>query len=151
MKVILLKDVSGIGQRGSVKDVTDGYALNFLIPKKLAEHATTGKILEHEAWSQAVEGARKKKEGEYDVLMSRLQNTHITIKARTNATGKLYEQVTPELVAERIQQQFNVSVPEDAIRFLEPIRQVGESTVRIHLGEKRASLVVHVEGLDKVK
>ena len=98
MQVILLKDVSGVGQRGVIKNVMDGYALNFLIPRGLAEHATPKKIAEHEAWKKAVEESRKKREQEVAAIRTQLDGSRVTILIAANKLGKLYQHVTPEAI-----------------------------------------------------
>lgn len=153
MKIILLKDVPGIGQRGAVKDISDGYALNFLIPKKLAEHATPKKVSEHEAWNRAVGEAREKQEEENASYIERLHGVHVTISTKANATGKLYKQVTPDMIAEHIQKQFGISLSPKNIELEGPVRTVGECVARIRFGTKHAKIAVHVEdeGLDKTR
>lgn len=145
MRIILLKDVSGVGQRGDVKEVSDGYALNFLFPRKLAEHATPKKIEEHATWAKAIEDARVKREQEGAATAARLQGVHITIQARANKLGKLYEQITPEIVVSRIQQEYGVVISPEAIKFPESVRKVGDSTVHIRLGASSVLLKIQIQ------
>ena len=144
MRIILLKDVRGVGQKGNVKNVSDGYALNMLIPRGFAEQATAQKITEHAEWQKAAEESREKREEEYASLAKRLDGSQITISVAANKLGKLYRHVTPEAIAEQIKKELDVVVPPDAIVFAEPLRKVGESTVRVRLGKSNTELKVQV-------
>src|SRR3990167_6655082 len=91
MKVIMLKDVGGVGQRGALVNVADGYALNFLIPRGAAEQATADKIaqLEKRRASDAV--ATAERDREWVAHAERLEAKYVTIIAKANDAGHLYQ------------------------------------------------------------
>src|ERR1043166_1864500 len=96
MKIILLDDVAKVGRRGEVRDVSDGYARNFLIPKKLALSATAGNLqnLEHIKKQQDAKAGRIK--GEADTLRQRIEGTMYEEKRQASEEGKLFGSVTAQ-------------------------------------------------------
>ena len=82
MKVILLKDVRGVGQHGEIKVVADGYAVNALFPRKLAEPATEEKVAQYEAKKAQLESYRQKEEGQLDNKVSALRGKTVTLSMR---------------------------------------------------------------------
>lgn len=145
MKVILLKDVSGVGQKGAIKEVSDGYALNQLIPKKLAQAATKEAIAAHEK-RQADE---KKLQAERDVLFrglsKQLDGKSITLLANASAQGHLYEKIAPQQLVVAIKKELNLEVPAEAIHAKMAIKQVGSWPVEIVLGSFKATITVQVK------
>ncbi|MGB9825699.1 MAG: 50S ribosomal protein L9 [Desulfofundulus sp.] len=133
MKVILLEDVKNLGSRGSVVNVSDGYARNFLIPRGLAVEATPGKMKEL-AQQKAVE-ARKRQEAEARArdLAARLDGLTVQIKARVGEGGRLFGAVSSKDIAEALEQQYWVTIDKKKILLKEPIRQLGEQTLVIKL------------------
>ncbi|MGB9803209.1 50S ribosomal protein L9 [Desulfofundulus sp.] len=133
MKVILLEDVKNLGSRGSVVNVSDGYARNFLIPRGLAVEATPGKMKEL-AQQKAVE-ARKRQEAEARArdLAARLDGLTVQIKARVGEGGRLFGAVSSKDIAEALEQQYRVTIDKKKILLKEPIRQLGEQTLVIKL------------------
>src|SRR5437899_12964586 len=96
MKIILLDDVAKVGRRGEVRDVSDGYARNFLIPKKLALSATAGNLqnLEHIKKQQDAKAGRIR--GEADTLRQRIEETMYEEKRQASEDGKLFGSVTAQ-------------------------------------------------------
>jgi large subunit ribosomal protein L9 len=94
MKVILLQDVKGIGKKGNVYEVSDGYARNFLLPRKLAIEATQGNINTMNVKKQAEEAKSQKDLEEAKKLAKRIEELHIVIKTKTGEHGKLFGSIT---------------------------------------------------------
>ncbi len=147
MKIILLKDVANIGRAGTIKDVSDGYARNFLLPQKLADIATahTIKKLEEEAKNKKV---KKEKEHEgFHALRSALVERGISIKKKTDEKGGLYAAISAKDILEALR-ELNFPVPkniaEDAITFDAPIKTTGSGEARIHFPPNE-KIVVKVE------
>ena len=132
MKVIFLQNIKGVAQIGNIKNVSDGYARNFLIPKNLAKPATA------EAEKQA---EILKKKGESDNLTSKesvvelaktLEGLVLEITEDANEEGHLYGSVNAKKIAEELAKN-KIKIKEDLMNLLEPIKMVGEHEVEIEL------------------
>jgi large subunit ribosomal protein L9 len=142
MKVIMLKDVAGVGVRDSIQNVADGYALNFLIPHGFAQQATTDKIvsLEHRKKLDAASSADK--EREYAVAAKKLHGTTITISAKANDRGHLYRQLSSDVIAESIRDSLGIELAGSAISLKEPIKTLGEFEAEVHLGQSHTTFKI---------
>ncbi|GAB6153409.1 50S ribosomal protein L9 [Desulfosporosinus burensis] len=148
MKVILQTDVKGTGKKGQILEVADGFARNFLFPKKLAIEATTGNI-QDVSHKKAVEQRRKEKEKEDAIkLGDKLNALLIEVKTKTGEGGRLFGSVTSKEIAEALKKQHNVEVDKRKLEIKEPIKTLGsfEVYVKVH-PEVVAKLQVHVSGL----
>lgn len=143
MKVILLKDVRGAGQHGEVKNVADGYAINFLFPQKLAEPATEEKIKKLEDEKGEREAARLAREDKLVQSIISLRDKTITLKVRATEKGGLFKSVGPKEIAKAIQEQYEIEIPETAI-YAGPIKTTGEHAVILQSREKKADIKVSV-------
>lgn len=149
MLVIMLKDVKGVAQRGTIKEVADGYALNFLIAQGLAHQATPQKIAEFEARKKIENAENVARESLIVAMLKKIDGTTIEVAARANESGHLYKQLSPSLIAQAIRTTGGVDIPEQAIIMNAPIKAVGDSPVTIRLGAKAASITVRVIGVAK--
>jgi large subunit ribosomal protein L9 len=144
MKVILLDDVTKVGRRGEVRDVSDGYARNFLIPKKLALSATAGNLknLEHIKRQQDAKADRVKADAES--LRTKIEALIYEERRQASEEGKLFGSVTSQDIADFLGTR---GVPMDRRRITldEPIKALGEHSVSMRLHpEVVAQLRVHV-------
>src|SRR4030081_695269 len=134
MKVLFKKDVPDVAKAGQVKDVADGYARNFLIPRGFAVPATTT-ALKQVAEGQAA-AARHAADEEHAArdLKQRLEAQPVVIEAKAGAQGRLYGSVTTAVVATAIQKQLGTSLDRRDLDITEPVRQVGSYHVspRLH-------------------
>ncbi len=144
MKVIFKKDVGGVGQRGTVKEVSDGYALNFLIPQGLAEQATADKVAAYQKNQKALEAENAAKEKEWADAAARINNATFQIQAKANNKGHLYKQLSAADITPEIQKVFGVSVPQNAITIAAPIKAAGEHIITIKLGKSTAKMTLLV-------
>jgi large subunit ribosomal protein L9 len=144
MKVILLDDVSKLGRRGEVRDVSDGYARNFLIPKKLALSATQGNLhnLDHIKKQQEAKADRIKSDAE--ALRDRIEALTYEERRQASEEGKLFGSVTSQHIAEFLAGK-GITVERRRVVLDEPIKTLGETpvTVRLH-AEVTAQLKVNV-------
>lgn len=131
MKVILLQDVPNVGRKYEVKNVSDGFARNFLFAKKLAEIATTQSI-------QAIDAKKKqdeqKKEVEKDILgknIEALEGLKISIKEKTNEKGHLFAGIRAKEIAKILKDQKNIGIPEEIIEMEKPIKEKGEHRIKV--------------------
>jgi large subunit ribosomal protein L9 len=144
MKVIFLQDVKGQGKKGEIKDVSEGYARNFLLPRGLAQLATEGnrKTLEQR---HVAEGKRKEREKEEaKALAERLAALTLTIPAKAGESGRLFGAITSKQIAEALEKQ-QIVVDKRKIELNEPIRALGVTRVALKLHpEVKGTLNVHV-------
>lgn len=148
MRIILLSDIKKVGVRGAIVEVADGFAQNVLIPKKQAVPATGANLKK----VQTAESARAGK-AIFDATMARkaladIDGKSVSIQAKANAQGGLFEAVHPHQVAEAIRKELGVAVPEGAITLLpEHIKTLGEFRAEIALQGASAEVVVAVTAL----
>ena len=147
MKVILLQDVKGTGKKQEIVNVSDGYARNFLFPRKLAVDATPGAAKELEK-KQAAERAREtERRLAAEKKAASLRGKVINVVAKCGAQGRLYGSVTGAEIAEALNAQHGVDVDKRKIDLSEPIRTVGETEVIVKLyPEISAKMTVRVTG-----
>src|SRR5205809_6233539 len=133
MKVLFKRDVPDVAKAGQVKDVADGYARNYLIPRGLAVAATSG-ALKQVADLQAVAARHAAEEQNAALsLKQRLEAQTIVIEAKAGSQGRLYGSVTTADVAAAIQRQLGTSVDRRELEITEPVRQVGSYQVSARL------------------
>ncbi|MGI6488339.1 MAG: 50S ribosomal protein L9 [Syntrophomonadaceae bacterium] len=131
MKVILKQDVKKLGQKGEVKEVSDGYARNFLLPRGLAIEATDGKVKQLQERQERREKKREKEEQKALKTKAKIDGKTIEVKARAGEDGRLFGTVTAMEIADILQEDFRVSIDKKRIEIQEPIRTLGEYSVRI--------------------
>ena len=134
MKVILSKDVQGTGKAGEVKDVADGYARNYLIPRKLAIPATGGALKNVEQKKAAEEKKAATEEAAARALADRLTSAPVVLTAKVGDQGRLYGSITSGDIADQLSAQLGQPIDKRKIELDEPIRQLGtfEVTIRLH-------------------
>ncbi|MFD1954633.1 50S ribosomal protein L9 [Paenibacillus thailandensis] len=146
MKVIFLQDVKGQGKKGEVKDLSEGYVRNFLLPKGLVKEASQGnmKTLEQQALS---EKKRKQKEKEdAEALGKRLEELTVVIKAKAGEGGRLFGAITSKQIAEALAAQEGIKIDKRKIELEEPIRALGVTQVEVKLHpEVKAKLSVQAK------
>ena len=147
MKVILLSDIKGVGKKQEIVNVSDGYARNYLFPRRLAKDATPGAAKELEK-KQAAERAREtERRLAAEKKAGSLRGKVITVVAKCGAQGRLYGSVTGAEIAEALKAQHDIEVDKRKIDLAEPIRTVGETEVIVKLyPEISAKMTVRVEG-----
>jgi large subunit ribosomal protein L9 len=144
MKVILTKDVSGTGKSGEVKDVADGYARNFLIPRKLAIPASGGALKGVEQKRVAEQKKIAAEEAAARALADRLTSSPVVLTARVGDQGRLYGSITSADIAEQLSAHLGQPIDKRKIELDDPIRHLGshEVTIRLH---RAVSAVVKVD------
>jgi large subunit ribosomal protein L9 len=147
MKIVLRQDVPKLGESGSVQDVANGYARNFLIPQGMAVVATPGE-LKVAAHNQAVQ-ARKivKQEQQLQSLADRIAGQRLEFTARAGEGGRLYGSITAGDVADRLTAAVGEEIDRRRVVLEEPIRTLGQHAVAVHLvGRLRPQVTVVVQG-----
>lgn len=144
MKVILIKDVKGQGKKGQVKEVSEGYAANFLLPRGLARSATDGnmKTLENQTASEQKRKDQEKEEAE--ALRKRLEDMNIVLNAKSGEGGRLFGAITSKQIAEALA-VLGIKIDKRKIELGDPIRNLGVTQVPVKLHpEVKATLKVQV-------
>lgn len=134
MKVILLEDVRGVGDAGSVENVADGYARNFLIPRKLAIRATAGNMKNLEQHRTVIQRNQARESSSAKAVGERISEITLKLKAKAGEAGKLYGSVTHAEVAEALAAEHELEVDRRSITFPYPIKTLGphEAHIRLH-------------------
>jgi large subunit ribosomal protein L9 len=144
MKVILLKDVRGVGHHGEVKNVADGYALNYLFPHKFAEPATEDKVKKLEENKAAHEAEVAKAEEELGAKIVALREKKIVLSARATEKGGLFKAIDSKDIVRGIKAEHALDIPEAAIVIKEPIKTVGDHEVALQSKSQKVHLTVTV-------
>ena len=147
MKVILLCDVKGSGKKDDIINVSDGFARNYLFPRKWAVEATPGAVKEIERKRAAEEKLEKERRAAAEAKARELKDKVINIQAKCGAQGRIYGSITTQEIAVALKEQYGVEIDKRKIE-CEPIRQVGDAdiSVTVYTGIK-AAMKVHVEAL----
>ncbi len=130
MKVILLKDISGIGHKLEIKNVSDGYARNYLFPHKMAEAASAGNLKKVQDYQKSLEKKHQDKEENIQKLASQLDKVVLTVSAKVGEKGKLFESITEQKIADLLSQQ-GLSVKKSQIDLEKPIKTLGNFSIAI--------------------
>ena len=141
MKVILQQDVKGQGKKGQMVNVSDGYARNFLFPKKLAIPATTGNVnvlKQQEKARLAQIEAEKAKARE---IVEKLKGCVVKISARAGASGKLFGSITSKEISENLAAQHDITIEKQSIVLPEPIKAFGTFEVKCKLGYEISGMI----------
>jgi large subunit ribosomal protein L9 len=134
MKVILTQTVQGLGDAGAIKEVADGYARNFLLPKGLAVAATRGSIKQAAAQAELYARKADKARSALQGSAAAVQDKTVTIRARAGSENRLYGSVTPADLAEVLQAQLGVSIDRRKLHLDEPIHRLGTYTATADFG-----------------
>ncbi len=148
MKVILLENIKGVGKKDEIINANDGYARNFLLPKKLAVEANTANMsnLKSKQDSNAFKKQEDKKKAEE--IKEKLGKTNLKIQVKAGENGKIFGGVTAKEISEQLEKQHKISIDKRKIELKETIKTLGATIVEIKLFEGVVgSLKVTVEGL----
>ena len=136
MKVILLKDVKGTGKKGEVKEVSDGYAKNFLLPKKMAVVADNTNVKELNEKNKSKELKAQKEYEEAVELGKKMEDMSVAIYSKAGEGGRLFGSITSKDIAEQLKKQHGVEVDKRKISLDEPIRVLGSRFVDVKIHQK---------------
>jgi large subunit ribosomal protein L9 len=145
MKVILLKDVSKLGRKYDVKTVSDGHALNLLIPQGFAIAATNDALRRLEAEKAKMDGTKKIHE---DLLVKNLKGLDgktLTIAGKANEKGHLFAGLHREEIAAEVTKQTHLQIDPESIELEHAIKEVGEHTIQVKVAGKGAQFKLIVE------
>ena len=136
MKVILLQNIKSFGRMGDVKNVADGYARNFLFPRKIAKLATDAALKDVDSLKKKLESSQKLEKENAAKLAEKLKDVVLEFTRKATKTGKLYSAVTKENIAEELAKQSGFNIESDFVRLEEHeghIKQLGEHLIKVEL------------------
>jgi large subunit ribosomal protein L9 len=136
MKVVLLNNIKGIGKLGDIKEVNDGYARNFLIPRGLGKPANAGILKEVNTLKAQKMEARLLEERQANIVAHKLKDAVITLSGKASGKGKLFSSISREALAEKISVQAGMRIAADALQTEDHLKEVGEHIVHVKLGER---------------
>ncbi|MBQ7801322.1 MAG: 50S ribosomal protein L9 [Oscillospiraceae bacterium] len=146
MKVILLQDVKGKGKKGQMLEVSDGYARNFMLPKKLAIEATPDAINTMKMNDKATQERIAREKAEALETAKKLRAMTLTVTAKGGGAGRLFGSVTNQEIADALAKASGIKLDKRKIVLSDPIKAVGTYTVTCKLGyEINAPLTVKIE------
>lgn len=149
MRVILLEDVEGLGTKGDLVEVADGYGRNYLVPRGLAEEATKGNIKSLEQRRQALLRRAEQERAAAQAQAERINAATVTVLARAGEKGRLFGSVTTADIAEAVQEQLGIEIDRRRVQLDEPIRAIGSYEVPVKLHQDVTAtirLTVQAEG-----
>ena len=133
MKVILRADVNGVGKRGDICDVADGYARNFLVPRGLAMKASSGATSQAAAMRRSRDVKDAADRSAAEEIATKLVPTRISVTARAGTEGRLFGSITAADVVEAVASQTGIELDRRTLRMDEPIKSLGEHSVPVRL------------------
>ena len=151
MKVVFLQDVDGIANGGDVKEVKNGFARNYLIPKNMAAPATRNNLLQVEKFQSQASVNRVKQIDNMKELAEAIDETVVTIEMRAGANEQLYGSVTGTIVADAVSEIIHRNIDRQLVQLDDPIRKLGTFTVpiRVHSDiSAKIKVIVHAIGTD---
>ncbi|HOZ36881.1 MAG TPA: 50S ribosomal protein L9 [bacterium] len=148
MEVILLKDIKALGRSGEVKNVSDGYAINFLIPQHLATVATEEKLLVLRSQKIKTEKLSQERLTKEQELAVRLENLHLEIQAKASASGTLFAGIGPEEITQALKAQRQLFVEPRQIKLKKHLKETGNYQVLISLGKIQVRIIVKIISLE---
>jgi large subunit ribosomal protein L9 len=148
MQVIFLKDVGGVGKRGDLRDVADGYALNFLIPQKMAVQATIEKVAAFREQRAHEEQTKQVRVSELAATLKTLNGSRVLMQAKANQQGHLFKSLRAEDIAQAISQQVGTPVSAAMIAS-DALKSVGEHVVQVVSGRASATVTIAIEAISK--
>ena len=134
MKVILLQDIRGKGKKGQLIEVSDGYARNYMLPRKLAVEATADNVNTMRMTDKAMQEKRQREREEAVAVSQRLREITLTVRAKGGGAGRLFGSVTSQEIADALKAQEGIVLDKRKILLDEQIKTVGNYTVKVKLG-----------------
>ena len=149
MKVILLQDVPGTGKRNQVLTVSDGYARNYLLPRKWAKEANEAAVREIERHNEAERRKEAQLRAQAEELGRSLEGKVITVRAKSGEKGRLYGSVTAQEITEALERQHGVQLDKRKLELSGAIRNLGETQVQVTVyANTKVTMKVNIVPLD---
>ena len=144
MKVVFLKDVAGAGRAGEVKEVSDGYAVNFLIPRRLAEAGTAAVLARIAKRASAALGEAQVQGHLLAQNLAALTGLRLEIHGKANEKGHLFASIHAKEIVLELKKQKGIDLLPEFLELPKPLKVVGEHEIRVVAGEKNAALTLFI-------
>lgn len=134
MQIVLLQDVKSLGKKGQVVKVNDGYARNFILPKKLGEEATPANLAKLSGQKKYEEKVAQEQLDDAKKLASEIETKTLVLKVKVGDGGKIFGSVSNKEIAEETKKQFGIELDKKKIQLADPIKTTGdhEAVVKLH-------------------
>jgi len=142
VKVILKQDVRGIGRKYEVKNVADGYAVNFLLPRKLAEFASPEAVKKAELLKVATAAEIEIRESLTKAQIETLKTVKIELKKKANEKGHLFEKVHESEISDALKSKAHADIAPEFIKLETPIKELGEHKVKVEVGKNKGEFTL---------
>ncbi len=139
MKIIFLKDVPRVGKRHDIKEINDGYAMNFLFPRKLAEPATAKAVAELERRKKNIEVEREVQDDLLSKNLEEIKGKIVHMEGKANKKGSLFKSIHKKEIAEAMHKEHHADIEEEFIVLDKPIKEIGEFEIPISIKGKTSS------------
>lgn len=147
MKVILLQDIKNVGRKEQIIEANDGYARNYLFPKKLAIEATKDNMLKLQAKKTSEANKKKAEIEENKEIAKKIEKIELTIKAKVGENSKIFGGITSKEIAEELKKQHKFEIDRKKITLKDTIKSLGRYTAEIKFGDGvNAELTINVTG-----
>ncbi|MCL4545673.1 MAG: 50S ribosomal protein L9 [Chloroflexi bacterium] len=133
MKLLLTRDVPNLGREGELREVADGYARNYLLPRGLAVPASRGNIKLLQEQREALLRKEAKNRADLVALAERLRDVSVTISTKTGTGGRLYGSITSKDIGDALEEQHHLPVDRRMVELDDPIRTIGTHKVRVRI------------------
>lgn len=141
MKVILQQDVRGQGKKGQLIEASDGYARNFLLPRKLAVEATADNLNTMKLQEKAKQARQAAEKAEAEAVAAKLKDCTVRITAKAGNAGRLFGSITTKEISEALKAQYAIDLPKAKLVLDEPIKAFGGYELKAKLGYEVAGTV----------
>jgi large subunit ribosomal protein L9 len=141
MKVIFNQDVKGQAKKGELKEVSDGYARNYLFPRKLAQAATADNLNKYKLQEKAKAAQIAKEKAQAEEYAKKLEGVQVIIKAKSGGKGKLFGAVTSQEISDALKEQCGIEIEKNKIVQSEPIKSFGNYEVKAKLGYEVSGVI----------
>ena len=141
MKVILQQDVKGQGKKGQMVEVSEGYARNFLLPRKLAVEATAENVNTMKMQDKARQARLAEEKAQAEAAAERLKGCQVKIRAKAGQGGRLFGSITSREISDELKAQYDIDVNKSKIVLADPIKSFGAFEVKCKLGSEVSGVI----------
>lgn len=136
MKVIFLKDVKGTAKKGEIKEISDGYARNFLLPKGIAKEANAANMNDYKQQEKGREITAQREQDAAQELANSIKDLKVVISAKAGEGGRLFGAITNKDIADALNSQAKIDIDKRKILLDEPIKHIGSKEIKLKLHPK---------------
>lgn len=131
MKIILLQDIVGVGHKGEIKNASDGYVRNFLLPNKLGQIATPAAVIAFEKLKKQTEQDKEIQQDIFEKNIKGLKGLNVQLKVKANEKGHLFSIIHPDEISKILKKEHHLDIPSKLIEMEKPIKELGKHTIKV--------------------